>query len=55
MRVRIYGFLNALVGAVSFLPVIASGGLADILGVGTVITGVGTLMLFLSIIFFIVD
>ena len=53
LRGRIYGFLNALVGAVSFLPVILSGGLADILGVGTVIFGVGILMVILSIIFFV--
>lgn len=52
MRGRIYGFLNALVGGVSFLPVVISGGLADILGVGTVISGAGILMLVLSIIFF---
>ncbi|MBI2028773.1 MAG: MFS transporter [Candidatus Levybacteria bacterium] len=52
MRGRIYGFLNALVGAVSFIPVILSGGLADILGVGTVILGVGILMVILSIVFF---
>lgn len=55
MRGRIYGFLNALVGAVSFLPVVLSGGLADILGVGSVITGVGILMLILSVIFFVFE
>ena len=48
MRGRIYGFLNALVGAVSFLPVAIAGGLADLLGVGTVITAVGILMIIIS-------
>ncbi len=52
LRGRIYGFLNALVGAVSFLPVIISGGLADLLGVGTVIFGVGILLVLISGIFF---
>lgn len=48
MRGRMYGLLSALIGAVSFLPVILAGGLADLLGVGTVITGVGVLMIILS-------
>ena len=52
MRGRIYGFLNSMVGGVSFLPVILSGSLADILGVGSVISGIGILMLILSIVFF---
>ena len=55
MRGRIYGFLNALVGAVSFLPVGIAGGLADLLGVGTVITSVGVLMLLISGIILIFD
>lgn len=49
MRGRMYGLLSSLIGAVSFLPVILAGGLADILGVGTVITAVGALMIALSI------
>ena len=44
MRGRMYGLLSALTGAVSFLPVILAGGLADLLGVGAVITGVGVFM-----------
>lgn len=48
MRGRIYGFLNALVGAVSFIPVVIAGGLADLFGVGTVITAVGFLMIIIS-------
>lgn len=55
MRGRIYGFLNALVGAVSFLPVGLAGGLADLLGVGTVITSLGILMILISGIIFIFD
>lgn len=55
MRGRIYGFLNALVGVVSFLPVVLSGGLADLFGVGAVITGVGILMVLVSLLFFIFD
>ena len=48
MRGRMYGLLNFLIGAVSFLPVILAGGLADLLGVGVVIMGVGVLMVILS-------
>jgi MFS family permease len=53
LRGRIYGLLNALSGAVSFLPVVLAGGLADLFGVGTVVAGVGILMIFISIFFFI--
>lgn len=49
MRGRMYGLLSSLTGAVSFLPVILAGGLADLLGVGAVITGVGVIMLALSV------
>jgi len=49
MRGRMYGLLSSLIGAVSFLPVILAGGLADILGVGVVITTVGSLMILLGI------
>ncbi len=48
MRGRMYGLLSSLIGAVSFLPVIAAGGLADLLGVGVVIMGIGVLMVLLS-------
>lgn len=48
MRGRMYGLLSSLIGAVSFLPVALAGGLADLLGVGAVITGVGILMIILS-------
>lgn len=48
MRGRMYGLLNSLIGAVSFLPVILAGGLADLLGVASVITSVGILMIILG-------
>jgi len=53
LRGRIYGLLNALTGVVSFLPVVLAGGLADIIGVGTVVTGVGVIMIIVSIFFFV--
>ncbi len=49
LRGRIYGLLNALIGAVSFLPVIIAGGLADVLGVGIVITLIGVLIIIVSV------
>ena len=51
MRGRVYGFLNALIGGVSFLPVVLAGGLADIFGVSMVITGVGGIMFLIGILF----
>lgn len=49
LRGRIYGLLNALIGAVSFLPVVIAGGLADVLGVGIVITLIGILIIIVSL------
>jgi len=49
LRGRMYGLLSSLIGAVSFLPVILAGGLADLLGVGAVIVSVGVLMILLGI------
>lgn len=40
-RGKIYGFLNSLVGTLSLLPIIIAGGLSDLIGVGSVITGIG--------------
>lgn len=54
IRGRIYGFLNALTGSVSLLPVILAGGLADLIGVSQVITGIGALMLAIAIFRFII-
>ncbi len=48
MRGRMYGLLSSLIGAVSFLPVILAGSLADLLGVGAVITGAGVLIIIIS-------
>ena len=55
IRGRIYGLLNALVGAVSFLPVVLAGALADLLGVGAVITAIGILMLLVAVLFSLFD
>ncbi|MDP2649636.1 MAG: MFS transporter [bacterium] len=49
MRGRMYGLLSSLIGAVSFLPVILAGGLADLFGVGVVIAGIGVFMIALGI------
>jgi len=54
MRGRIYGFLNALIGAVSLLPVALAGGIADLVGVSSVITvcGISLIVISLGFIFF---
>ena len=52
LRGRIYGFLYAFVAAVSFLPVALAGGLADILGVGRVLSGIGVGILIVGIVRF---
>jgi MFS family permease len=44
-RGKVYGFLNAFVGILSLLPIIIVGGLADIIGVSAVITGIGLFLL----------
>ncbi len=49
-RGKIYGALNTLVGLFSFAPVIAAGALADILGVGSVLAGVGILVIVIGFI-----
>jgi MFS family permease len=49
-RGKIYGFLNTLVGILSFIPIIAVGGLSDLIGVGNVIIWIGISLLFLGII-----
>jgi MFS family permease len=45
IRGKIYGFLNTIVGVFSLLPIIIVGGLSDIIGVGSVIIGIGILLL----------
>lgn len=41
MRGKIYGVLNSMVGLFSLFPIIIVGGLADLFGVGAVLTGIG--------------
>lgn len=47
-RGKIYGFLNTFIGVLSLVPIILVGGLADIIGVGAVITGIGIALLLLG-------
>lgn len=44
-RGKVYGALNTLVGISSLLPILLVGGLADILGVKAVLTGIGLTVL----------
>ncbi|MDP2649720.1 MAG: MFS transporter [bacterium] len=47
-RGRVYGTLNSLVGISSILPIIIVGELADIFGVGHVLSGIGLSLLIIS-------
>lgn len=47
-RGKIYGFLNSLIGAVSLIPIIVVGGLADIFGVAKVLIGVSVFLVFVG-------
>lgn len=47
-RGKIYGLLNSIVGIFALLPIILVGGLSDLIGVGTVIIGIGVSLLLLS-------
>lgn len=47
-RGKIYGFLNTFIGILSLIPIILVGGLADLLGVGAVITGIGVALILLG-------
>ena len=49
-RGKIYGVLNTLIGITSILPVVLVGGLADIIGVKSVITWVGISVIILAFI-----
>lgn len=49
-RGKIYGVLNTLIGITSIIPVFIVGGLADIIGVKPVITGVGIVVLVIAFI-----
>lgn len=56
LRGKVYGILNTFVGIMSLIPVILAGGLADIMGVKTVITILGVSVLAIAFIrTFIVD
>ncbi len=48
MRGRVYGFLTALTGGASLLPVVFSGVLADVMGVGRTLVVLGVFVLFFS-------
>lgn len=49
-RGKVYGMLNALVGAFSLIPIILVGELADLVGVSKVLTGIGIFILVIGII-----
>lgn len=49
MRGRVYGVLTALTGGVSLLPVLFSGLLADVVGVGRTLSVIGITVLFVGI------
>jgi len=49
-RGKIYGFLNTIVGVLSLLPIILVGGLSDLIGVASVIIGIGLCLLLLGIV-----
>lgn len=49
IRGKIYGFLNTFIGLLSLLPIIVVGGLSDLIGVGSVIIGIGISLLVLGI------
>lgn len=47
-RGKAYGALNTMVGLFSLIPIIVVGGLADVLGIKTVITGVGIIVILIG-------
>ncbi|RJQ24408.1 MFS transporter [Candidatus Parcubacteria bacterium] len=48
-RSKVYGLLFSVVGLLSLIPILASGGIADILGVGTVLFIIGFSLLLLGV------
>jgi len=54
-RGKIYGVLNTLIGIMSIIPVVVVGGLADLIGVKAVITGMGIVVLIIAVIRVITD
>lgn len=49
-RAKMYGLIFSLIGIVSLLPVVISGGIADAFGVGKVLIGMGVLIIMVSLI-----
>ena len=49
VRGKVYGVLNTIVGIFSLLPLLIVGGLSDILGVTTVLVGIGICLLGLGV------
>jgi MFS family permease len=50
LRGKIYGFMSSAIGILSLLPIIIVGGLSDLIGVGSVLTGIGATLLLLGFI-----
>lgn len=48
-RGKVYGVLNTMVGFFSLLPIILVGGLADLIGTKSVITGIGAMVIIIGI------
>ncbi len=46
---KVYGALNALVGIFSLIPILVVGGLSDLIGVGSVLSGIGVTLLLLGV------
>lgn len=47
-RGKAYGALNTMVGIFSLVPIIVVGGLADVLGIKTVVTGIGIIVILIG-------
>jgi MFS family permease len=48
-RGKVYGVLNSLIGVASIIPVVVVGGLADLIGVKLVITGMGIVVILIAL------
>lgn len=54
-RGKVYGALNMMVGLFSLLPILIVGGLADVFGIKSVITGVGVTVLLIGVLSYLFD
>ncbi len=54
-RGKVYGVLNTMVGFFSLLPIILVGGLADLIGIKSVITGIGVIVIIIGVVNYIVS